>query len=363
KTKSVKISCHHHGVFFYFFKSSSADPSHQQVRLRNNGTECLIYSWKKIDKNIFASLLPQEESCFYFNNSVGVIEPGESKALHVSFQSFNEGLYTETWVLCTEPSLLGPGSSIMFEFQGIAYWPITHQNYEWRKCQFERKIEIEINMRMATEIVDDVITMLPQSEQKFRPPGYVMSDVGIHEKQNSKETFALNHEGLYKCGDSGNLLRCPTDGSDQFTFLPSLLKMSQFEMKTHLCRTVLLKCVWKSYRMCSILNDELYLRPPQWIPHLVIPWKQLRKILQAERDTCRSMSLFWRIVSTHLPQLTSVVSLNRDKIVKSTVETRFYSPFMHKRWQNFSNLVTWHHLADAAEEIVDILASQWNKNT
>ncbi|VDM25744.1 unnamed protein product, partial [Hydatigera taeniaeformis] len=91
--------------FMLCFRSTNANPRHRKVVLKNNGTEDLIYQWKKVERTFFTEILPPRDSPFFFFSNNGGIARGESKTLHISFQSGYEGVFSETWKFTTNPPL------------------------------------------------------------------------------------------------------------------------------------------------------------------------------------------------------------------------------------------------------------------
>ncbi|KAM7538193.1 hypothetical protein Aperf_G00000077504 [Anoplocephala perfoliata] len=170
------------------FKGSNANPVHQEICMKNNGTEDLNYRWKKVENQAFSGILPLRESCFYFYTNQGMIEAGDSKILRVSFQSPIEGVFSETWELYTEPRLLPSASPITFHFFGI----IIFQSSEQRegRSKFTAEIHRQIATEMARLIVEDIVDSLFWTKPKKCLNNDALTERECFEKHNPGMKFS-----------------------------------------------------------------------------------------------------------------------------------------------------------------------------
>ncbi|XP_056880358.1 MYCBP-associated protein-like [Takifugu flavidus] len=86
-----------------FFEASPGEVASSCLELRNEGNTSIFYSWQQLDVSSSLShlLSHRRRSCFYFNQSSGVILPGVTQQIDLMFKSGVPGLHTESWQLQT----------------------------------------------------------------------------------------------------------------------------------------------------------------------------------------------------------------------------------------------------------------------
>ncbi|TWW59635.1 hypothetical protein D4764_06G0011650 [Takifugu flavidus] len=104
-----------------FFEASPGEVASSRLELRNEGNTSIFYSWQQLDVSSSLShlLSHRRRSCFYFNQSSGVILPGVTQQIDLMFKSGVPGLHTESWQLQTNPVLL-QGASVQVTLMGFA---------------------------------------------------------------------------------------------------------------------------------------------------------------------------------------------------------------------------------------------------
>ncbi|TWW54558.1 hypothetical protein D4764_0188570 [Takifugu flavidus] len=110
-----------HATLVVSFRPLAGEVASSRLELRNEGNTSIFYSWQQLDVSSSLShlLSHRRRSCFYFNQSSGVILPGVTQQIDLMFQSGVPGLHTESWQLQTNPVLL-QGASVQVTLMGFA---------------------------------------------------------------------------------------------------------------------------------------------------------------------------------------------------------------------------------------------------
>jgi len=80
---------------------------------------------------------------FYFNNSSGVILPGETMKFPFVFKSPNAGVFQEQWQLETRPVVCG-GAMLLVTLRGIAF---AEDKYKGQRQQLEVRFHTFVEAR------------------------------------------------------------------------------------------------------------------------------------------------------------------------------------------------------------------------
>lgn len=160
----------------------------------NNGTTAVYYDWKKLPKDNPFDLVHAQVQRFYFNNSSGVILPGETMKFPFVFKSPNAGVFTEQWRFETRPVLCG-GASLIVTLRGIA---LQEDKYQREREQLER----DLQQKQAEQIVRNILhNIINGIKTRDRPPSPV--DAYITEE----EIFSRNNPKLFYCHDAVQALK------------------------------------------------------------------------------------------------------------------------------------------------------------
>ncbi|XP_056880357.1 MYCBP-associated protein-like [Takifugu flavidus] len=125
-----------------FFEASPGEVASSRLELRNEGNTSIFYSWQQLDVSSSLShlLSHRRRSCFYFNQSSGVILPRVTQQIDLMFKSGVPGLHTESWQLQTNPVLL-QGASVQVTLMGFAV-------SEDRTAELRRHLEVSYDQSL-----------------------------------------------------------------------------------------------------------------------------------------------------------------------------------------------------------------------
>ncbi|XP_063409770.1 MYCBP-associated protein-like isoform X3 [Mytilus trossulus] len=186
------------------FETYSGDRVTSYLYIVNDGTTAVYYDWKKASKeDYFDMKLPkdnpfdlvhQQVQRFYFNNSSGVILPGETMKFPFVFKSPNAGVFTEQWKFETRPVLCG-GASLIVTLRGIA---LQEDKFQKEREQLERDLQQKQAEQIVRNILHNIINGIKIQD---RPPSPV--DAYITEE----EIFSRNNPKLFYTHDAVQALK------------------------------------------------------------------------------------------------------------------------------------------------------------
>ncbi|XP_070178743.1 MYCBP-associated protein-like isoform X2 [Littorina saxatilis] len=119
----------------------------------NDGTTSVFFDWKKLPKENPFDLIQPEVQRFYFNNSSGVVLPGETLRIPFVFKSDCAGVFTEQWLLETSPVLCG-GAALALTLRGVA---LQEDKYQKQREELERDLETKQSMQIVTQLLEDMV--------------------------------------------------------------------------------------------------------------------------------------------------------------------------------------------------------------
>ncbi|XP_041376567.1 MYCBP-associated protein-like isoform X3 [Gigantopelta aegis] len=166
------------------FESYTGDRVMSYLEIVNDGTTSVYYDWKQIPRENPFDLVQARIQRFYFNNSSGVILPGETMKFPFVFKSPNAGVFTEQWKFETRPVIIG-GADLIVTLRGVA---LQEDVYQPDRILLEQ----ELFKKQAYQISQEILMELVNSIQiPVRPPSPI--DAYITEE----EIFTRNNYGLY----------------------------------------------------------------------------------------------------------------------------------------------------------------------
>ncbi|XP_071165073.1 MYCBP-associated protein-like isoform X6 [Mytilus edulis] len=176
------------------FETYSGDRVTSYLYIVNDGTTAVYYDWKKLPKDNPFDLVHQQVQRFYFNNSSGVILPGETMKFPFVFKSPNAGVFTEQWKFETRPVLCG-GASLIVTLRGIA---LQEDKFQKEREQLERDLQQKQAEQIVRNILHNIINGIKIQD---RPPSPV--DAYITEE----EIFSRNNPKLFYTHDAVQALK------------------------------------------------------------------------------------------------------------------------------------------------------------
>ncbi|XP_050397125.2 MYCBP-associated protein isoform X4 [Patella vulgata] len=156
------------------------------LEIVNNGTTSIYFDWKKLPTENRFELVKSYIQRFYFNNSSGVILPGETMKFPFVFKSENAGVFTEQWRLETRPVVCG-GAALIVTLRGVALQEDTYKIHR-------ETIEQHLSDKQANQVVNQLLYELIDG---IRTPERSRSPIDAYITE--EETFKrLNHGMCYR---------------------------------------------------------------------------------------------------------------------------------------------------------------------
>lgn len=169
------------------FESLSGDRVTSYLYIINDGTTSVYYDWKKLPKENPFDLVHARVQRFYFNNSSGVILPGETMKFPFVFKSPNAGVFTEQWKFETRPSLCG-GAALIVTLRGIA---LQEDKFQREREELERDLQQKQAEQVIRQIMYDIISGIKTPDRPSSPIDAYITDEEIFSRNNPKLHF--NH--------------------------------------------------------------------------------------------------------------------------------------------------------------------------
>ncbi|KAL8622315.1 hypothetical protein ACOMHN_043319 [Nucella lapillus] len=120
----------------------------------NDGTTSIFFDWKKLPRENPFDLVQPEPQRFYFNNSSGVILPGETLHFPFVFKSEWAGVFTEQWLLETRPALCG-GAALVLTLRGVA---LEEDKFQPQREELERELEMKQSLQVVSQLLEDMVS-------------------------------------------------------------------------------------------------------------------------------------------------------------------------------------------------------------
>eukprot|EP00105_Crassostrea_gigas_P026752 XP_011447824.1 PREDICTED: MYCBP-associated protein-like isoform X3 [Crassostrea gigas] len=164
------------------FESLSGDRVTSYLYIINDGTTSVYYDWKKLPKENPFDLVHARVQRFYFNNSSGVILPGETMKFPFVFKSPNARVFTEQWKFETRPSLCG-GAALIVTLRGIA---LQEDKFQREREELERDLQQKQSEQVIRQIMYDIISGIKTPDRPSSPIDAYITDEEIFSRNNPK---------------------------------------------------------------------------------------------------------------------------------------------------------------------------------
>ncbi|XP_056002049.1 MYCBP-associated protein-like isoform X3 [Ostrea edulis] len=172
------------------FESLSGDRVTSYLYIINDGTTSVYYDWKRIPRENPFDLVHARVQRFYFNNSSGVILPGETMKFPFVFKSPNAGVFTEQWKFETRPSLCG-GAALIVTLRGIA---LQEDKFQREREDLERDLQQRQAEHVVRQIMYDIISGIKTPDRPSSPIDAYITDEEIFCRNNPKLHY--NHTSV-----------------------------------------------------------------------------------------------------------------------------------------------------------------------
>ncbi|XP_045166517.2 MYCBP-associated protein-like isoform X4 [Mercenaria mercenaria] len=164
------------------FETFSGDRVTSYLTIINNGTTSVYYDWKKKPKENPFDLAQASVQRFYFNNSSGVILPGETMKFPFVFKSPNAGVFQEQWQFETRPVVCG-GAALLVTLRGIAF---AEDKYKGQRLKLESELQKKEADQMMRHILEEIIGGMRTPERPSSPIDAYITEEEIFQRCNPK---------------------------------------------------------------------------------------------------------------------------------------------------------------------------------
>ncbi|XP_021346742.1 MYCBP-associated protein-like isoform X3 [Mizuhopecten yessoensis] len=171
------------------FEAYAKDRVTSYLYIVNDGTTAVYYDWKKVPKDNPFDLVHQNVQRFYFNNSSGVILPGETMKFPFVFKSPSAGVFHEQWRFETRPTLCG-GAALIVTLRGIA---LQEDKFLKEREELERDLQQKQAEQMVRHLMFDIISGIKTPDRPSSPVDNYITEEEIFARNNPKlhYNFAL----------------------------------------------------------------------------------------------------------------------------------------------------------------------------
>ncbi|XP_025083097.1 MYCBP-associated protein-like isoform X2 [Pomacea canaliculata] len=152
----------------------------------NDGTTSVFYDWKKLAKENVFNLVQRPVQKFYFNDSSGVILPGEILKVPFMFKSECAGVYTEQWVMETRPVLCG-GAALVVALRGVC---LQEDTFQQQRRELEHDLEKKQSQQVVRQLVEELVSGIRTPERPRSPVDAYITE---------EELFHRHNPGLSYC--------------------------------------------------------------------------------------------------------------------------------------------------------------------
>uniref|UniRef100_A0A183B6W2 LTD domain-containing protein n=1 Tax=Echinostoma caproni TaxID=27848 RepID=A0A183B6W2_9TREM len=126
------------------FECNDPEKQTKYLRLFNNGTALLHYEWTRVKEPDTFGLDRSGHCRFFLDFQPGTLQPGEIIHIPITFRSWREEIYCESWRLDTKPVLNG-GQPIRIRLRGLSIWPKSYQFHALRPNAPNTEVFFNVN--------------------------------------------------------------------------------------------------------------------------------------------------------------------------------------------------------------------------
>ncbi|XP_046580766.1 MYCBP-associated protein-like isoform X2 [Haliotis rubra] len=170
------------------FESYTGERITSYLEIVNDGTTSVYYDWKQLPKDNPFELVQATVQRFYFNNSSGVILPGETMKFPFVFKSPNAGVFTEQWKFETRPVVCG-GADLIVSLRGVA---LQEDIYQKQRQELEQDLQAKQANQVVTQILDELIDAIRMPDRPQSPVDAYITEEEIFRRHN--QGMHYNHE-------------------------------------------------------------------------------------------------------------------------------------------------------------------------
>ncbi|XP_046350342.2 MYCBP-associated protein-like isoform X3 [Haliotis rufescens] len=162
------------------FESYTSERITSYLEIINDGTTSIYYDWKQLPKDNPFELVQATVQRFYFNNSSGVILPGETMKFPFVFKSPNAGVFTEQWKFETRPVVCG-GADLIVSLRGVA---LQEDIYQKQRQELEKDLQTKQANQVVTQILDELIDAIRMPDRPQSPVDAYITEEEIFRRHN-----------------------------------------------------------------------------------------------------------------------------------------------------------------------------------
>ncbi|XP_067653236.1 MYCBP-associated protein-like [Haliotis asinina] len=139
----------------------AGDRQDAHLEVTNTGLTVVAFDWKKLPTEDPFGFKKDAVQRFYFDQSYGIILPGETKRIATSFKSPGPGVYTETWGFETSPRLCGRGR-VLLTLWGIARdRDVNKHGRDTIEKRLSHNQALSICQRIIHEVIESMTLLTP----------------------------------------------------------------------------------------------------------------------------------------------------------------------------------------------------------
>ncbi|VDM24735.1 unnamed protein product [Hydatigera taeniaeformis] len=221
-------------------------------------------SWAKCDGGQMSGASDGAPTCRIAFQSISLnkveksgIARGESKTLHISFQSGHEGVFSETWKFTTNPPLYCSASGITLHLFGIAFWPDS-------PFTGPSQAIAEARIKFTNDAVQALIALRSEAVVgAVEKPAWDRSLYTLRQ-----EIIELHREGSIQTGDTNNFLHRLYKIVRGVAFASPVPTISAAEVQYRSCCSVVMDHLLKVFEMCSATRLQLGMSQLAFTPQL-----------------------------------------------------------------------------------------------
>eukprot|EP01015_Nassula_variabilis_P025021 TRINITY_DN4834_c0_g1_i9.p1 TRINITY_DN4834_c0_g1~~TRINITY_DN4834_c0_g1_i9.p1 ORF type:complete len:271 (-),score=46.03 TRINITY_DN4834_c0_g1_i9:60-872(-) len=129
------------------------DISRDSIEVANNGSTAVYYEWRKIHHDSsFQMTTSDKEERFLCHHDKNVLKPGETRRFYFSFISQIPGVFSENWILYSEPKTVQPLRPILLTGNAL----VEDEHISWRD-ELESLLNVKQRDTLVRETINDIV--------------------------------------------------------------------------------------------------------------------------------------------------------------------------------------------------------------
>ncbi|KAM6163616.1 MYCBP-associated protein [Rhynchocyon petersi] len=165
------------------FETVEGEKTSSDLTVVNNGTVAIWYDWRRqYQMQAFQDLKRNRTQRFYFNNRAGVILPGQTKKFTFFFKSLNAGIFRESWVFGTHPTLLG-GALLQANLYAVS---LTQDIFRDERKLLESKLASHEAVTIVESVLQELLSGILTPERSASPVDAYLTEEDLFHSKNPR---------------------------------------------------------------------------------------------------------------------------------------------------------------------------------